>query len=188
MANNDQDLWGKILSGDEKSWREMVIRYKSLVYTVCIHSGLSQPESADVFQETWFLLYKNRKTLKDPTKLSSWLVTTAKREAIRLKKRSEKISGDLENTDFKDLSMLPDEQLEALEVQAQLEIALNEIDQPCQKILHLFFFADNDLSYDDLAKSLGYSPNTLGAKRRRCLERLKRILIEKGYFDERNEL
>ena len=137
-------------------------------------------EAADAFQDTWLQLFKHRRALEDPSRISSWLVTTARREAVRVRKRNARLTAQVDS-DLADPAELPDTQLEQIELQAHLEIALNEIDQPCRKILHAFFFAPEERSYDEIAKALGYSPNTLGAKRRRCLERLKRILTGLGY-------
>ncbi len=177
---SDAELWQAICTGNESAWRQLVDRYKSLVYSVCTCTGLTMTESADVFQDTWLQLFKHRRALQDPTRISSWLVTTARREAVRVRKRNARVTAHVD-TETPDLSELPDEQLENLELQAHLESAMKEIDQPCRKILHAFFFSPEDQSYDEIAQALGYSPNTLGAKRRRCLERLKRLLVEMGY-------
>lgn len=177
---SDADLWQAICCGDECAWRQLVDRYKALVYSVCTYTGLTMSEAADVFQDTWMQLFKHRRALEDPSRVSSWLVTTARREAVRVRKRNTRVTSQVDS-DTPDSQDLPDAQLEQLELQAHLEIALKEIDQPCRKLLHAFFFAAEDQSYDDIARSMGYSPNTLGAKRRRCLERLKRILLDLGY-------
>lgn len=177
---SDAELWQEISDGHDNAWGLLVERYKALVYSVCTYTGLTMTESADVFQDTWLQLFKHRQSLADPSRISSWLVTTARREAIRVRKRNARIVSQVDD-EAVDLSELPDEKLEQLELQAQLETALKEIDQPCRKILHAFFFSPEDHSYDEIAKVLGYSPNTLGAKRRRCLERLKLLLTGLGY-------
>ena len=177
---SDAELWTSICDGDESAWRQLVERYKALVYSVCAFTGLAMAESADVFQDTWLQLFKHRRSLQDPSKISSWLVTTARRESVRVRKRNARLTAQIDSS-TPDSRELPDAQLEQLELQAHLEIALREIDQPCRKLLFAFFFAAKDLSYEDIATAMGYSPNTLGAKRRRCLERLKQILIELGY-------
>lgn len=180
VERSDADLWQEICAGNEPAWRLLVDRYKALVYSVCTCTGLTLTESADVFQDTWLQLFKYRRSLQDPSRISSWLVTTARREAVRVRKRNARLVAQVDS-EAPDRADLPDEQLEQLELQSHLEIALKAIDQPCRKILHAFFFAPEDQSYDEIAKALGYSPNTLGAKRRRCLERLKHLLVELGY-------
>ncbi|MEW6052070.1 MAG: sigma-70 family RNA polymerase sigma factor [Candidatus Zixiibacteriota bacterium] len=186
MAKTDSELWAEILLGSHAAWGELVERYKSLVYGVSSYIGLSMADSADCFQQTWVLLYQNRAQIHDSTRISSWLVTTAKREALRLKQRSGAILSERRLPEDRDTNPLPDEELEQLEAQVHLETALEELDLPCRKLLHLFFFANEEQTYEQIARDLGFAPNTLGAKRRRCLEKLKRILIAQGYFEERN--
>jgi RNA polymerase sigma factor (sigma-70 family) len=186
MAMTDNELWTEILRGNHAAWGELVERYKSLVYGVSSYVGLAMADSADCFQQTWVLLYEHRNRIQDPTRLTSWLVTTAKREAIRLKRRASAKAAEPDISEEPDRNPLPDEELELIETQSQLEAALREIDLPCRQLLELFFFADEEFSYEQIAHRMGLAPNTLGAKRRRCLQKLKRILVEQGYFEERN--
>lgn len=176
----DEQLWQRICKGDQSAWRELILRYKALVYTVCTYSGLSQADSADCFQQTWVLLYEHRKRLEQPSRISSWLVTTARREAMRIRSRAKRNVSDESIAYQPDSADLPDRELEILESQAQLELALKEIDMPCKKLLELFFYSDTDLSYEEIAIQMNLAPNTLGAKRRRCLDKLRQILQGRG--------
>jgi len=184
VLRSDTDLWREIRAGDEAAWRELVQRHASLVYSVCNYVGLTYADAADCFQQTWLLLYQNRRRIKDASRLSSWLVTTAKREAIRLYRASAKSLPE-SDLDAVDPDPMPEDRLLRLERQNQLEIALGQLDPTCRRLLDAFFFADEKRSYRDIAESLGYSPNTLGAKRRRCLEALRSILIQNDYWSER---
>lgn len=186
MSHSDSELWQQLLDGDSNAWAIIVKRYQSLIYAVATRSGLSQVDAADCFQQTWILLYNNRKKLQDPSRLSAWLVTTAKREAFRLKRRAGSDPGDDDANEQSDTSPLPDEQLLETEKQAQLEIAIAQLDPRCQKLIEAFFFAEEDKSYEKIATSLGIASNSLGPVRRRCLERLKRVLEENGYVEVRN--
>jgi RNA polymerase sigma factor (sigma-70 family) len=187
MPKTDLELWTDVLAGDCRAWTDLVDRYKSLVYSVLMYHRLSQLDAADCFQQTWTLLYKNRKKLNDPSRLSAWLVTTAKREALHARRQSVKSESAFGSLELVDSRPLPDEELLQLERQAQMEAALRELDPPCRKVMEAFFFADEEKSYEDIARALGVSPNTLGAKRRRCLDKLKRILLKNGYLSERKD-
>lgn len=182
---SDQVLWQRVLIDDPKGWDELVDRYKSLVYAFCRQAGLGEADAGDVFQHTWLALYEHRYRLQDATRLSSWLVTTAKREALRLRHHQARYQSDDCLAAEADSRPIPDEDIEQLELQSTLETALTRIDQPCRKLLYAFFFADEERSYEEIAVDFGLSPNTLGAKRRRCLRRLKEILIGLGYIEER---
>lgn len=183
----DRKLWQNILAGDNKAWEELVRRYQALVYTVCIRSGLSLADAADCFQQTWVSLYHNRNTIQDLSRLSAWLVTTAKREVLRVIRQRQKIeSGESLNKRAAN-DPLPDEAVEQLERQACLEIAMKQLDPRCLEIIELFFFEPEDCSYDQIANSLGISVNSLGPIRRRCLDKLRRILLKNGFAGVRTE-
>jgi RNA polymerase sigma factor (sigma-70 family) len=182
----DTELWTAVLAGEQAAWRELVLRYKSLVYSVCTYLGLSQVEAGDAFQQTWLLLYEKRKQVRDPQRLSAWLVTTARREALRLKDRARTTSSlDEVAGEIPCPGADPEEELLLVERQAVLEAAIDKLDSPCRELVRSFFFAPENLSYEKIARQLGYSPNTLGAKRQRCLGRLRKILERLGYLDER---
>jgi len=180
VPNTDRDLWRKTLAGDSAAWQLLVKRYQSLVYAVATRAGLSMADAADCFQQTWIALYENRHRIQDPTRLSAWLVTTAKREAMRLRRRVLPDTGDEAGIDHPDRSPLPDEELIQIERQAHLEMALAELDPRCRQVIELFFFAPEEQSYHEIAESLGMTTNSLGPVRRRCLERLKEILRKNG--------
>ncbi|MCX6832141.1 MAG: sigma-70 family RNA polymerase sigma factor [candidate division Zixibacteria bacterium] len=180
VPNTDRDLWQKTLAGDSAAWQLLVKRYQSLVYAVATRAGLSMADAADCFQQTWVALYENRHRIQDPTRLSAWLVTTAKREAMRLRRRTLPDTGGEAEIDHPDRSPLPDEELNQIEQQAHLEMALAELDPRCRQVVELFFFAPERQSYDEIAASLGMAMNSLGPVRRRCLERLKKILRKNG--------
>lgn len=199
MFKTDSELWQEIIANSGKSWEELIKRYQALVYAVSTRAGLTMMDAADCFQQTWLALYKNRKKLKDPSRLSAWLVTTAKREALLLRRRADRDSGITDTSsrrygnnpvnkeaELVSPALLPDEELEQLENQARLEIALDELDRRCQQVMEVFFFAPESKSYEEIAVSFGISSNSLGPLRRRCLERLKQILLKNQGPGERN--
>lgn len=184
-SRTDIELWQDILTGDNAAWNDLVRRYQALVYAVVTRAGLSMADTADCFQQTWVLLFRHRHRLHDPSRLSAWLVTTAKREAMRSRRRMARESGDPLELDSIAPDPLPDEALEQLERQAQLEIALKELDPRCRQVVEALFFAPEEKSYEEVARGFGLSVNSLGPVRRRCLERLKQILADHEFIDVR---
>lgn len=186
MSKSDSEIWKLILKGDRNAWEILVNRYQALVYTIPSRIGLDLADCADCFQQTWMLLYENRKKIKDPERLSAWLSTTAKRESLK-RLRQKSADSDVDESELIDSACLPDQELENLELQAQLEAALAHLDSRCQKIIEAFFFQPEKISYEEIAAILKISANSLGAFRQRCLKRLKNILTEMGYADVRKE-
>ncbi len=184
----EEELWAAVVSGSHAAWEELVRRYQPLVYAVSTRAGLSVSDAADCFQQTWVSLYENRKSVRNPSRLSAWLVTAAKREALRLRRRAERESGAAGGGETVDSNPLPDEDLELLERQMHLEIAIKGLGPRCRKLVELFFFAPEYLTYQEIASRLDISSNGLGALRRRCLRRLKEILVRNGFWTARNSI
>ncbi|MDF1545362.1 MAG: sigma-70 family RNA polymerase sigma factor, partial [bacterium] len=184
-TRSDLDLWDDILKGDDKAWLALVNRYANLVYNVCTHIGLTRADSADCFQQTWLILFRNRKKITDAARISSWLITTAKREALRLLRKADRVSGDGEQAGLINPDPLPDAVLLQLESRKRLQLALSELDPACRQLLEAFFFSEDKQSYQEISRKLGYSQNTLGPKRNRCLKKLKKILDLDKHWDER---
>ena len=187
MSKTDNKLWSEILTGSEKAWSELVEKYQSLVYSVCTRSNLSKSDAADCFQQTWVSLLEKRHSINDPSRLSAWLVTTAKREVLKMYRSAERKTSFENNIDYIDNKILPDEELTRFERQAHLEIAIKELQLRCQRLIELLFYSSEKYSYKNLAKDLDLDINGLGALRNRCLKRLKKILVKNGFLKELKE-
>jgi len=182
MSKTEVELWHEVLSGSAAAWRELVGRYQPLVYAVATRAGLSVADAADCFQQTWVALFEQRERLRNPSRLSAWLVTTAKREALRLRREADRTRGDMTTGEPVDSNPLPDEELDLLQRQAHLEVAIRELEPRCRRLVDLFFFAPKKHSYDEIASALEMTSNSLGPYRRRCLQRLQRILRRNGFL------
>ena len=176
-----EHIWIAVIQGEHEAWKELVFRYSSLIYSVAKRAGLSSDDAEDCMQHTWLKLYDHRHKIKEPNKLPGWLITTTTRRAYRMLKHQHKTQVDIDENRPANKS-LPDEELIRFERYAQLEAALEKLDPRCQKIVHFFFNSPHDQTYQDIARKLGISPNSLGPTKMRCLKKLREILIEMGYF------
>ncbi|MBK7141428.1 MAG: sigma-70 family RNA polymerase sigma factor [bacterium] len=185
MKRSDRDIWADLMAGRSQAWNEIVDKYQPLVYAVATRAGLSMADAADCFQQTFVLLYQNRQKISDPSRISAWLVTTSKRESIRLSRQARAVRDSSVMAEQVDASPLADETLERLESQSRLEIGLGQLDDRCRALLRALFFSPEELSYEQVAKSVGIAFNSLGPIRGRCLNRLKKILEEQDLADVR---
>jgi DNA-directed RNA polymerase specialized sigma24 family protein len=48
-------------------------------------------------------------------------------------------------------------------------------------MVHLLFFQEPPLPYEDVARKIGVAKGSIGFLRMRCLERLRKALEEKGF-------
>lgn len=176
-----EDIWARVLGGDPSAWEELVLKYAALVYSVARRTGLRQAEAEDCAQQTWMALYTGRHTIRDPLHLPAWLTSTARRKAMRTRRRQLKADELHKSTDAPAEVSQPDEAIMAMQRIAQLDLAMEQLDDKCQRVLTEIFLAPEDLSYRDLALRLGMPENSLGPTRMRCLKKLRKILERMGY-------
>jgi RNA polymerase sigma factor (sigma-70 family) len=191
ISVDDSELVARCRRGDASGWTALVQRYQRLVYAVVTRAGFDEHGAADVFQTVFSRLVEHLPRLEHPDRLQAWIVTTAKREALRaLKLRQRTVSitrhddepedgPDIENT-LADTAPLAEQQLEDLQQLDLLRAGLDRLDERCRDLL-LLVFRDEDekLPYDEVARRLGMPVGSLGPTRARCLDKLRR-LVESG--------
>ncbi len=177
MADSINSIWQRILNDDAGAWRELVHRFEALVNTVARRCGLDSGDAADCAQHVWMSLYRNRRAIRDPRRLPKWLIMTARRRSIRIARQNRQRSASRSaHRPGEDMPPLPDEEVERLERQAELEMALLQLDGRCQALLRALFLAPREKSYREIASELGLPVNSIGPIRTRCLNRLRRVL------------
>jgi RNA polymerase sigma factor (sigma-70 family) len=159
--------------GDDAAWRELVSRYGSLVWSVARSYRLSQADGADVVQCTWLKLVRHLGRLKNPEALGAWLVTTARRECLRVldvSKHQIPFGDDLPEPPAGD-TWLDDELLRA-ERDSILWRAVSLL-RPEDQALVRMLASDPPASYAEIGAALDMPIGSIGPTRARCLERLR---------------
>lgn len=178
------DLVKQCLAGQKTAWEALLFRYERLIYYTALRTGLAADEAADVFQAVCIIWLEELGRLRDPERLGAWLVTTTRRECWARLKRNRTAEGEDLETLEKRASAL-DESPEALAAQAEdalaVRQALQQLPEPCRKLLQLLFCNPDQLSYSDIAHRLNMSVNSLGPTRARCLAKLREILRKRGW-------
>ncbi len=166
------------IEGDEGAWDELIARYGRLVYSIPLRSGLSRDDADDVFQNVCAIVLRDLHTLRDHTRLSSWLITTTHRECWRLRKRS-RIYTALDNT-FVDRNAPPPEDILQWE-REQVREAVWRLNDRCRALLTALFFDPDEPTYEEVADRLGVPIGSIGPTRARCFKKLEGMLIEMGF-------
>ena len=165
------------LAGDHKAWGALVRRHERLVYAIGRSYRLSDEDLGDVFQEVFAALVRGLPRLREPRTLVRWLSSTTQRiaRAVALKRRREMaLSAPLEidATLFSEEPAAPEE-LERLEEQAMVRLALGALSERCRNLLAALYFEDPTPSYEALSRRLGLPIGSLGPTRARCFDRLR---------------
>jgi len=176
VSDKITDIWGSVLAGDQLAWEKLVVRFAALVYSVATKCGLGVSDAEDCTQQVWMTLYNGRERIQQPESLPAWLVSTTRRKAARIIRRGKTAGRVRVQVESPAADDPPDEAIMRLQRRAQLELALEQLDDRCRRLMYAVFFADSDKSYQELARELGMPVNSLGPTRVRCLKKLKKIL------------
>lgn len=177
---SDRDLIARCLCRDSEAWAELVDRYGRLVYSIARRFGLSDSDAEDVFQHTFLSLYRHLTSIRDRTKLSSWLITTARRESFRVAKEQQSSLSGVEAMLDNDVTNDRAER-DRLERQSIVRLALRQLDRRDRDLLTALFLNTGSPNYEQVAEDLGMKTGSIGPTRARALERLRSILITMGF-------
>jgi RNA polymerase sigma factor (sigma-70 family) len=187
--DDDATLVARCRAGEAAAWAALVRRYQRLVYTVVGRAGLDEHTAADVFQTVFSRLVQQLPRVAQPDRLQAWIVTTAKREALRARRQGQRTvsmtrdeSGDGENEgtefDIADETPLAEQALADLQQLDLLRRGLDRLDARCRDLLLLLFRDEDDkVAYDDVGRRMNMPVGSIGPTRSRCLGKL-RALVE----------
>lgn len=181
-----ESLVREAAEGDQQAWRELVDQYNAVVWaTARAYSG-SAADAEDVCQVTWLLLAENMRRLREPAALAGWLVTTARREAIRLAKARQREAPtglDTAVLERPDQGESPEGAVLRTMTASRVGQAFAQLSVRCQQLLRVVAVAP-DTSYAQVSAALGIARGTVGPKKSRCLAMLRRHMVATGFVEE----
>ncbi len=178
----DAVLVERARAGDERAWRLLVDRYAGLVYSVPRRHRLGNDQCDDVFQVTFTSLWRNLDRLRDPATLPKWLITTAYRESLRVRRTGAVGAGD-PSVDREDAAPAPETDLVRGERQHALHLALTRLGGKCEPLLRALFLDPLEPNYQAISQRLGMPVGSIGPVRARCLRKLLELLRKVEGFD-----
>jgi len=175
-TQSDVDLVAGCRRGDARAWEAVVLRYRRLVYAIPSRCGLPPEEADDVFQSTFSRLFERLETLREPSQLRAWLVTTARRLSLDAAGRRKPVSGSDEILGLvPDGAPLPAEEIAQLEERHLVRRAFDLLPARCRELLDLLYYAAEAPSYERVSERLRMPVGSIGPTRARCLEKLGRL-------------
>jgi RNA polymerase sigma factor (sigma-70 family) len=135
---------------------------------------LSRWDADDVVQATWLQFLQHGRALREPAAVSGWLVTTARRQALKALQRHvhEQLCDD-PAVDAAAEHAEPDRELLAAERRALLEGALAELPDRQAHLMRVLVERP-ELSYEEVGRLLTMPVGSIGPTRARSLDRLRR--------------
>lgn len=180
------ELVRRCVGGEPAAWADLVERYSRLVYSVPRRYGLSEGDAEDVMQAVFTAAVKSLPRIKEPEKLSAWLITSAHRESWRVG-RQRGLGQELTDA-IGDVSEPPEESVRRWDLQDTVHAALRELGGRCEELLRTLYFQVVSTSYEAISERLGMPMGSIGPTRARCLKKLEEILRGRGMKGERDDV
>lgn len=178
--------------GDRAAFDTLVEVVTPLMWRTVRGAGLDQVTGEDVLQAVWMSLLHSAGTIREPQTIVKWLLTSTRREAWRLSKRSradQARSGAVFGVDDEEVMAMPtqretgpDEVVFRSERQRHLWRHVHELPGRCRQLLSVIAFADKP-DYAHLAESLGMPVGSIGPTRGRCLAKLRDQLARDPHWE-----
>jgi RNA polymerase sigma factor (sigma-70 family) len=161
--------------GDRDAGEEIVRRYRSLITATVRSFRLQDADAHDAEQRTWLRLVEHHRRLRDPEHLGGWLATTASRECLGIL-RGHRGVADLEDADGLADPHGDVEQrvVDAAEAE-HLWTVVTLLPPRGRAVVHALF-ADERVSYSEVARATGIPVGSLGPTRARVLRQLRQLL------------
>lgn len=173
--------------GDQAAWDSITGRFNNLLWSVARSHRLNTADASDVVQTTWLRLVEHLGDIREPEKLTGWLVVTARNECLTVLRRagrevlpwSATDNAEPRDTDSAplDLNLLEDER------DAELWRLFERLPDRCRALLRVLMEAEPK-SYAVVSEAFGMPIGSIGPTRMRCLSQLRRFLVASDYpFD-----
>jgi RNA polymerase sigma factor (sigma-70 family) len=161
---------------DQADWEDLVARFDGRMWAVARAFGLSAADAADAVQGAWLRMVESLDGIRDPERVGAWLITTTRREAARLLRRSRgEGPAGFELPDIAE----PDPTTAVVDADFGRHVwrRLDSLDEPCRSLLRLFVLSP-DMKYAQIAMRLDLPIGSIGPTRGRCLSRLRALVEE----------
>jgi RNA polymerase sigma-70 factor, ECF subfamily len=172
----------RVRAGDAEAWGELYRRYAPAIFRFCRRLLPAREDAEDATTEIFMKVRQKLGTYDSSRPFTAWLYKVAGNHCWDTLRRRH-IRQDLETGDVDDLPLEhPDpSQLERLEAQhsgKEVRDGLAKLPDRARAALVLRYFAD--LSYDEIAETLGVRRQFVGVLLLRARHQLRDVLSQRG--------
>lgn len=175
------DAFDRWIAGDPSALDDLVRVMTPVLWHVVRAYRLDAEAAEDVIQTTWLALVRRSSTILDTAAVGGWLTMTARREAWRVVKGTDRATPTDEEGLAAHLPRQRSAEIEVVEADRRTRLwgAVDGLPERCRRLLRVVAF-ENRPDYASLASELGMPIGSIGPTRGRCLAKLRVALIEAG--------
>ena len=183
VAWPDTRLVRECLRGSEEAWSALIDKYKNLIFSIPIKYSFSSDDATEIFQAVCVEMLTELPKLREPKALPKWLMQITAHKCFHRKRAQQRIetSGDVEESFEPSVPARIEGILRQAEEEQSLRDALFTLPPRCRQLIEMLFFEEPPRPYQQVAQSFGIATGSIGFIRQRCLERLRKQLLEAGF-------
>ncbi|WP_290051581.1 RNA polymerase sigma factor [Amycolatopsis solani] len=167
-------------AGDTGAWEEIVRRYGGLLWATARSFRLQPADAGDAVQLTWLRLIEHHSHIENPERLGGWLKTTARRECLRISRRTARLPDSVEDLgDSADPASGVDERVIDSDNAQAIRSLVEELPPRWRSLVNALYI-DVPRSYSEITEDLGIPTGSIGPTRTRALRQLRRMIEERG--------
>jgi RNA polymerase sigma-70 factor (ECF subfamily) len=187
----EADLIARCRKGQTAAWDELFDQHYAATgrFVFQLGNDLTPEDVEEICQEVFLSAIRSFESFHGQSRLQTWLFRIAANKArdYRERKHALKRGGgqitlslQAEDPDTglvldpPSAMLAPDVALLNAEQSCLVHKALEQLGEPCRKIIELRYFGE--LSYDEIGISLELNPKTVSSRLSKCLDRLEEIL------------
>ena len=181
---SDEELAAKAVGGDKEAYAEIVRRYEKQIFALAYRMLGNREDARDIAQEAFLKAYRALAAFKESSRFSPWLYAIANNLCIDLLRRKGRNNLSLDEPTLEGgvrqvasgAEADPSFELERREVQEQVRKALDGLPEKYKSILVLRHM--QELSYEEIAQSLGISLSLVKTHLFRAREAMRKLLLQ----------
>jgi RNA polymerase sigma-70 factor, ECF subfamily len=189
---SDEDLAFNAIQGDKQAFEELVKRYEKPIFALAYRMVGNPEDAKDVAQEAFLKAYRALATFRENSRFSPWLYAIANNLCIDFLRRKgrnnlsldeplpeggeRQIPGGIE----------PSKAYEQLETKVIVQKGLDKLPEKYKNVLVLRHM--QDLTYEEIAQTLGISVSLVKTHLFRAREALRQQLILLSGEGEQSEM
>jgi RNA polymerase sigma factor (sigma-70 family) len=179
----DARLVSECLGGSEEAWRALIFKYKNLIFSIPVKYGFSTDDATDIFQAVCLELLSELPKLRAVQALPKWIMQITAHKCFHRKQQQQRTEVlDPSAQEFqKSTPSRAQEILQEAEDEHILRQAMAALPPRCRELVHMLFYDEPVRPYQEIAATLGIAVGSIGFIRQRCLERLRKRLLEAGF-------
>jgi len=189
----EQEIIKKVLDGDANAFEEIVLANQKNVYNLALKMTKNEDDALDISQEAFVKAYRQLEAFRGDSKFSVWLYRLTYNlciDFLRKKPKTQVVSisayqqesGDFPDLELPDVRELPEDSVSRRELRKEIAEGINKLSQSHREIIIMREI--NDMSYTEIAETLGISEGTVKSRLARARLSLANILMENGTFPE----